>query len=198
MNTATVDTSLRLGQRLRSQSPAADSALPLCRLPLLLAALDIVFFSAVEVTGASDPPIKADVTPLLLRALVLCVVCIAAWLSLIAWREPSGKRAERLMGSSVALLTLTAAVHVGCSLLTSASPVAHFLATLTFSLHAALVCLPLSSDSTGSSFAPLGLCWLSCYLLVLDADDTWQRWPLAALLALHSSHAALAAWRSVR
>ena len=199
MNTAGLDAGLRIDQRLRSQSPATDSALPLCRLPLLLTALDIALFSAVQVSGASDTPIKADVTHLLVRALVLCVVCVIAWLCLVAWREPQGKRGQRLLGSTLGLLALTAAIHVSCLLLTSVSPVSSFLATLTFSLHAAFLCLPPSSPaSTGPSFVPLAFSWLSCYALVLDADDKWQVWPLAALVALHFSHAAVVAWRSVR
>ena len=53
--------------------------------------------------------------------------------------------------------------------------------------------LPASGDSV-----PLLCSWLSCYWLALDHDDKLQVWPLAALLALHTSHALVAVTRTLR
>ena len=207
MNIAGLETSLL---PLRSHSSAATSVLLFCRLGLFVTtALDIASFSAVELTRATDNPVKTDVTPLLIRSLLLSLTSIAAWMAALAWREGPGKRGQRLLRSTLSLLSLAAVIHGCCVALTSTSPVTSFLPTLTFSLHAAFVCLPPPSTPSSaqsppswslplpSSYIPLGCSWLSCYMLVLDHDDKWQVWPLAALVALHTSHAAMAVRRAV-
>ena len=207
MNFADSDTPLL---PLRSQSSAAASALLLCRLSLSLTTIfDVALFSAVQATAATDNPVKADVTPLLIRSLLLSLTAITAWMAAIAWREGEGKKGQRVVRSTLSLLSLAAVIHGCCVALTSMSPVTSFVPTLTFSLHAALICLPPPSTASFpqsprsflsplcSPYIPLGCSWLSCYWLALDHDDKWQVWPLAALMALHTSHAVMAAGRAL-
>ena len=200
--------------RTSSRRPSAGVllGLRLCQLLPLLTSVD-VWLWLVSATGqwplSTDPPIRAEPTPLLLRALLLAVAAALgrlALLSLASTRPPL----RALQTAATPLLALTAAVHCSALLLSTLHPLQSLLPSLTLALHAALVCtsatpqlstasplLPSLRSLPSVAWLPLSCAWLSCYLLVLDWDDAWQVFPLPQLLALHSAAAAIEGWRAL-
>ena len=200
--------------------------LPAHRLVLsLLCCWDILRFSATQHTRDTDNPEKTPVTALLLRCLALLALSLVGYLLhagrvVSAATTPTTSATTAVTSSGAALLpprsvlvrsflqsfsfsfAARAVSVLGVSLLLTPRPLpSSLLPTAVFALHSAFVCLPLSTSDmwAGSSdSAPLLCAWLSCYWLALDHDDRWQIWPLAALLALHTSHAAIAVVRAIR
>ena len=180
----------------------------------VLCCADIVLFSATQHHRDTDNPEKTPVAPLLLRCLALlalCSVLFVCHVGLLSGTGGSGGLRPRpvllrslLLSFAHSFSVLAAAIYCVPALLNPHSPLSSLLPTAVFSLHAAFMTLPLAPSPTSqlpptgtvnSDSAPLLCAWLSCYWLALDHDDKLQIWPLAALLALHTSHAVIAVAR---
>ena len=188
----------------------------------VLCCADVVRFSAAQHRRDTDNPEKTPVGPLLLRCLAFVLLSAAAYLCHAAAltvartagrpsrpRSPLQPLGRLVLSFAQSMALCSAAVYGVSALLSPHPPLSSLLPSLVFSLHAAFLCAPQWAESaaglstglvlpSSEESAPLLCAWLSCYWLALDHDDKWQVWPLAALVALHGSHAAIALTAAIR